>query len=213
MLQGLYISKETCGSVNLYDPTRHSKELGGNIIRAVVAPYPPWVLQRNSSTGIFGFDGILLELKCVVLLARGCVVVIGCSGVCRTAILCRYGGVWRAELRFLAERSELVRSPCAAESAPGLGHGTVFAEVQQPLGQSSSLVPVYWFLPGRWLGIKIGILRIRSTNMALAAQAATPHACTMSQLETSIFALQTCGSRRIAIDWLGSCQLSGHLAV
>ena len=84
VLQGLYISKETCGSVNLYDPTRHSKELGGNIIRAVVAPYPPWVLQRNSSTGIFGFDGILLELKCVVLLARGCVVVIGCSGVCHS---------------------------------------------------------------------------------------------------------------------------------
>ena len=74
-------------------------------------------------------------------------VVLWLSGVrgCVTAILCRYGGVWRAELRFLAERSELVRSPCAAESAPGLGHGTVFAEVQQPLGQSSSLVPVYWF--------------------------------------------------------------------
>ncbi|CAE7434546.1 unnamed protein product [Symbiodinium necroappetens] len=57
VLHGLYTSKETCGSVNLYDPTRHSKELGGNIIRAVVAPYPPWVIQRNSSTGIFGLTG------------------------------------------------------------------------------------------------------------------------------------------------------------
>ncbi|CAE7313324.1 GLR3.4 [Symbiodinium sp. CCMP2592] len=53
----VYYSYETCGSVNLYDPTRHSKELGGNILRAVVAPYPPWVTQRNSSTGNVEYGG------------------------------------------------------------------------------------------------------------------------------------------------------------
>ena len=77
VLHGLYTSKETCGSVNLYDPTRHSKELGGNIIRAVVAPYPPWVIQRNSSTGIFGLTGFDWRSTVWCFLERGFVMVRG----------------------------------------------------------------------------------------------------------------------------------------
>ena len=37
--------------MNLYDVKRHSASAGGYQLRAVVDPFPPWVLERNSTLG------------------------------------------------------------------------------------------------------------------------------------------------------------------
>ncbi|CAE7211876.1 GLR2.2 [Symbiodinium natans] len=53
----VYFSFETCGFVNLYDVKRHSASAGGYQLRAVVDPFPPWVLERNSTLGVLEYYG------------------------------------------------------------------------------------------------------------------------------------------------------------
>mmetsp|Transcript_54149 Transcript_54149/g.127272 ORF Transcript_54149/g.127272 Transcript_54149/m.127272 type:complete len:653 (-) Transcript_54149:170-2128(-) len=43
-----YYSYETCGSVNMYNKSRHSLDVGGHVIRVVVDPVAPWILKRNA---------------------------------------------------------------------------------------------------------------------------------------------------------------------
>ncbi|CAE7036079.1 GLR3.2 [Symbiodinium natans] len=45
----VFYSYETCGSVNMYDSTRHSINVGGHVVRVVVNPVAPWVLRRTGS--------------------------------------------------------------------------------------------------------------------------------------------------------------------
>ncbi|CAE7862614.1 GLR3.4 [Symbiodinium sp. KB8] len=42
-----YYSYETCGSVNMYNKSRHSLDVGGHVIRVVVDPVAPWILKRT----------------------------------------------------------------------------------------------------------------------------------------------------------------------